>query len=268
MPNTSPLSRNIFLGMSGTLCLAVFIAAGSTGIRANAEEMNELTVSRFAKFTDLEAAQKYFCAQLEESLASADEYAEDIQERVKKNALVLAIIAQSLEHDMTYPPGNSTPSVVRLLAVELSGKVKDYKAAKAIVDKLQPAATSRVASPMNLDNWKVVQGQGAIMKKTSELNAAIKRNLTPTRFEKQTEALKYQTATMAAIGHATLLDTHEVKNPTDLPTYEKYAIEFRTAAADLNKAVHAADQSAALKAFARMDTSCQTCHQKFVPPKK
>jgi cytochrome c556 len=64
------------------------------------------------------------------------------------------------------------------------------------------------------------------------------------------------------------LDKHHVKDPTEHPTYEKYAIEFRTAAAELNKAVHAADQAAALKAFARMDQSCHTCHQKYVQPKK
>jgi cytochrome c556 len=269
MPRPTPLLPCcMFMGMSGALCLAALIFSDSIGFKAQAAEQSDLKVSSFAKAADLDSAQKYFLAQLEESFAVEADYAEDIQERVKKNALVLAIIAQTLEQDNTYPPGKSTPSMVRQFSVELASNVKDYKTSKAIFEKLHTAATSTVPSPMNLANWQVVRGQGAIMKKTNELNSAIKRNLTPARFEKQAEALKYQTATMTAIGQATLLDTHEVKNPADLPTYEKYAVEFRTAAAELNKAVHAADQAAALKAFARMDASCHTCHQKFDPPKK
>lgn len=230
-----------------------------------AEEKPAIKVSEYAPAADLVAAQKYFLTQLEEPLASKPDYAEDTQERVKKNALVLAVLAMNLGlHDTANAAQADAPAQFALF-VELAASVKDYDKTKALYEKLIKA-TGEAESPKLV--WAMIRGQGAIMKKTNELNAAIKRNLTPARFEKQLETLKQQTATMAAIGQATLLDTHEVKNPADLPTYEKYAVDFRNAAAELNKAIHAADQAEALKAFARMDRSCHTCHQKFDPPKK
>jgi cytochrome c556 len=232
-----------------------------------AEEKPAIKVADYARAEDLLSAQTYFLTQFEEPLASKAEYAEDLQERVKKNALVLAIVTMNLGlHEQATPAETKSP-LIYPLAVELAANSKDYDKAKAIYDKLMAATKSAGTADAAPLAWVMVRGQGAIMKKTNELHSAIKRNLTPTRFEKQLNTLKHQTATMAAIGQATLLDTHEVKKEADLPAYERYALEFRTAAAELNKAVHAADQAAALKAFARMDQSCHTCHQKFHPPK-
>lgn len=230
-----------------------------------ADDKPAVKVSDYAPAADLVAAQKYFLGQLDESLASKPDYAEDTQERVKKNALVLAVLSMNLGLHDTVNAAQEHAAGVLPLAIELAAAVKDYDKAKAVHDKLIKAASEKHDGKVA---WAMIRGQGTLMKKTNELNAAIKRNITPTRFEKQAETLKMQTATMAALGQATLLDTHEVKNPADLPEYEKYAVEFRTAAAELNKAVHAADQAAALKAFARMDRSCHTCHQKFDPPKQ
>lgn len=256
-----------YLAASAAICVAAAFALTSFRNKVQAEEKTAVKVSDYAPAEDLIAAQKYFLAQIEESLSSKEDYAEDTQERVKKNALILAVITQNLGlHDTPNAAQASSPKVYAA-AVALAASVKEYDKAKAAYDKLLAAFYPATKASMPLA-WGMVRGQGAMMKKTNELNSAIKRNLTPARFEKQLESLKHQTATMAAIGQATLLDTHEVKNPADLPTYEKYAVEFRTAAADLNKAVHATDQPAALKAFARMNASCHTCHQKFDPPKK
>ncbi len=244
------------------------LAVTSDALRASAaEEKTAVKVSDYAPAEDLIAAQKYFLSQLEEPLSNKAEYAEDLQERTKKNALVLAVITMNLGLHDTANPAQASAAVVFPSAVDLAAKVKDYDQAKAAYDKLQTSFDNSLKATEPL-TWVMVRGQGAMMKKTNELNSAIKRNLTPARFEKQLDALKYQSATMAAIGQATFLDKHHVKDPTEHPTYEKYAVEFRTAAADLNKAVHTADQAAALKAFARMERSCHTCHQKFDPPKK
>lgn len=261
-------SLTLFLTLSIALIAIMVAGLGRTKIAIAAEEKKKVKVSGFASATDLIAAQKFFLAQLDESLSSKPDYAEDTQERVKKNSLVLAVLTMHLGMHDTLNPSQSHAEEVLPLAIDLAAKVGEYDQAKATYDKLQKVVTAKTLSVGPGIKWEIIRGQGAIMKKTNELNSAIKRNLTPARFEKQLETLKYQTATMAAIGQATLLDTHEVKNPADLPTYEKYAVEFRTAAAELNRAVHATDQAAALKAFARMDASCHTCHQKFDPPKK
>ena len=245
---------------------AILVILNQSELAHAAEEKPAVKVSEYAPLEDLVAAQKYFLAQVEDSLGSKEDYAEDTQERVKKNALVLAIVSMNLNLHDTASQAQTTAAAMVPLAIELAGSVKEYEKAKAVHERLVKATVPSENESQKF--WGMIRGQGAIMKKTNELNAAIKRNLTPARFEKQTETLKQQTATMAAIGQATLLDTHEVKNPADLQAYEKYAVEFRTAAAELNKAIHAADQAEALKAFARMDRSCHTCHQKFDPPKK
>jgi hypothetical protein len=269
-------SLSLYLLLS--LCFGAALVMGLKHIpqaRA-AEEKTAVKVSEYASAEDLIAAQKYFLSQLEEPLANKAEYTEDLQERTKKTALILAVLAMNLGLHDTKNAAQTAAPLQYQLALNMAKNVKDFDAAKLSLDLLlqtQPEKPSPDKEKVQVYEgpalkWEMISGQGAMMKKTNELNSAIKRNLTPARFEKQLDALKYQTATMAAIGQATLMDKHEVKNHADLPTYEKYAIDFRTAAAELNKAVHAADQAAALKAFARMDTSCHTCHQKFDPPKK
>lgn len=229
------------------------------------EAAHEVKVSTYAPAEDLVAAQAYFLDQLADTLTSKEEYAEDKQERVKKNALVFAVVTMNLGLHDTAISAQAKAAGLYPLAIELAANAKDYDKAKATYDKLQATTTAPGTGKIA---WGPVRGQGALMKKVNEINSAIKRNLTVARFSKQSNSLKIQSATMAALGQATLLDTHEVKNPTDKPVYEKYAVEFRTAAGELNTAVHAADNAAALKAFARMDASCHSCHQKFVPPKK
>jgi len=241
------------------LCFAAF----------GVETATKVKVSSYAPVEDLVAAQKFFLAQLEEQLASKEEYAEDTQERVKKNALVLAVLSMHLGLHDVKNAAQQSGHMMSLSSEALARSANKYDDAKRSYNLILKSQKEHiwVASGEEFV-WKKISGQGAMMKKVNEINSAIKRNLTAARFAKQLDALKIQTVTLAAIGQATLLDTHEVKNPADFPTYEKYAVEFRTAAAELNKSVHAADQAAALKAFARMDASCHTCHQKFDPPQK
>ncbi len=252
------LSTCLFLGIFST---EQFIIASA------AEKQPIVKVSDYARADDLVSAQKYFLVQLEEPLASKPDYAEDTQERVKKNALVLAVLTMQLGLHDTTNPSQAQAAELLPLTIELAASVKEYDRAKAIFDKIQAVINANSVSSAPEIKWAMVRGQGALMKKMNEINSAIKRNLTPARFEKQLATLKHQSATMAALGQATFLDKHHVKDPMEYPTYEKYAVEFRTAAAELNTAIHAADQAAALKAFARMDRSCHTCHQKFDPPK-
>ena len=274
-------SLALYVLLSGCLGL-VLMAVTPSAPRANAaeekkaEEQTAVKVSDYAPADDLIAAQKFFLSQLEEPLANKAEYAEDLQERSKKNALILAVLAMNLGLHDTKNAAQAAAPMHYQLALSLAKNVKDYDAAKMTFDLLkqtQPEKTTDGKEKVQVVEgpalkWEMVRGQGAMMKKTNELSSAIKRNLTPARFEKQLDALKYQSATMAAIGQATFVDKHHVKDPTEHPTYEKYAVEFRTAAAELNKAVHAADQAAALKAFARTEQSCHACHEKFNPPKK
>lgn len=259
-------SLTLYLTVSIALSAVMIAGFGREKIAQAAEEKQAVKVTEYAPAADLVAAQKYYLTQIEESLASKEEYAEDTQERVKKNALVLAVLTMHLGLHDTPNPAQTSAAVVYPAAIDLAAKVKNYDQTKAAYDKLRASFDNSLKATEPL-TWVMVRGQGALMKKMNEINSTIKRNLTPTRFEKQLEALKHQTATMAALGQATFLDKHHVKDQAEYPTYEKYAIEFRTAAAELNKAVHAADQAAALKAFARMDASCHTCHKKFDPPK-
>ncbi len=152
-------------------------------------------------------------------------------------------------------------------AEELALRVKDQATAKKLFADIVAARSSTMASPAKV-TWAMVRGQGALMKKTNEVVSSIKRNLTEERFAKQQAALREQTVALAALAQATVLDTHEVKNPDDLPTWTKWAVEYRTLAGQLNEKVRAGDREAASKLLRTIDQTCHTCHQKFDPPKK
>ncbi|MGC4004322.1 MAG: hypothetical protein QM811_14860 [Pirellulales bacterium] len=227
-----------------------------------------LAVSTYAPAEDLVAATDATLEQLGESLADPTDYAEDKQERVKKQGLLLATLAMHCGlHDQqnAVKPGSEELYKAALAVAKNSAQ---HAEANRALGEARAARTLVVPTGKSELKWEMIRGQGAMMKKLNEVHAAVKRNLLAARFEKQKANLLVQTASIGAIAQATFLDKHEVKNPAEIPLYEEYAVKFRTSAGELNKAVRDSDLAAATAAFERMNATCHDCHQKFVPPKK
>ncbi|MDX1963108.1 MAG: hypothetical protein SFX18_08140 [Pirellulales bacterium] len=225
-----------------------------------------VSLTDFVEVNHVPLALDDYVAQASELLANPSDFEEAQQERLKKHALSIASLAMTLAQHQREHPLKARAAGIFTAAVELSRHHKDHAQSAAALKKLQSARNADPSSPALLP-WQAVPGLGAQMKRVNELQTTLKRSLTAERFAKTREASNRQSLTLAAIALVTAADTHEVKNPTDLPAWGEYSAEFTAAAGQLHQAIAAENLSEAQQAMDRVNRACHDCHQKFVPQK-
>ena len=220
-------------------------------------------VSSFAPAEDLIHQVNHYVERTQESLANKDDYPMANQARVQKDANTLAVLGLALAlHDNDHKLKGSAAGLIAS-AQELAAGAKDYAKAAAAFEKVQSAATGKTSDGEKPTEWKKVAGQGQLMKQVQLLYNTLRRGTDKRRFAKQKEENAGMAALLAVIAQSAIIDTHEVKDESQLPEWYKLATEMRDSAAELNSAVHAGNQEGAVAALKRMNVSCETCHKQF-----
>ncbi|MGC3969065.1 MAG: cytochrome c [Pirellulales bacterium] len=180
------------------------------------------------------------------------------QEQLAQKANALVALAQSIGLHDGDAKLKAVASDVMTAGRELS-RAKDFATAKTAHDKLTGVIgqTSGGAAP----KWEKFASLGKLMHESAEVNSRLRRNVR--RFARTKDDSAEAAAILAVFAQATLYDTHEVKNPADLPKWYAMAIEMRDAAAELSKSAHAGDEATFKKALDRMGKSCDDCHEVF-----
>ena len=112
------------------LCISLLQVAGRVGRTAQAQGHDAAApkVSRFAPADDLARQAEYYVKELENSVASKDEYKDD-QEKLTKDASTLAVIALALGmHDQ--PNKYKARAGVLIKAAQAAAATKDYESAQ------------------------------------------------------------------------------------------------------------------------------------------
>jgi cytochrome c556 len=220
-------------------------------------------VSEFAPADDLLHQVNHYVERLGESLAKKEDYPAANQARVKKDANTLAVLGLALAlHDSDHKLKQSAGGLIQH-AGELAAASEDYDKAKAAHEKLQKAAAGEVSDVAAPKQWQKVAAQGQLMKQVQLLYNGLRRGTDARRFKKQAEENAGMAALLAVIAQSAIVDTHEVKDPGQLPEWYKLSAEMRDSAAELNQAIHAGKQDTAVAALKRMNVSCETCHKQF-----
>jgi hypothetical protein len=68
---------------------------------------------------------------------------------------------------------------------------------------------------------------------------------------------------MALLSLAMFADTHEVKNEADIPQYQQWATDYRTAMVGVAGALRNKDGQTARELFDQANATCDACHEKF-----
>jgi hypothetical protein len=101
------------------------------------------------------------------------------------------------------------------------------------------------------------------MKQVTFVYNRLKRGMQPNRFDQLADDSARYAAILAVIGQVTNFDTHEVKDPAELPEWYRYCGEMRDAAGEVGAAIHARQLDAAVAGMKKLETSCTGCHQVF-----
>lgn len=219
-------------------------------------------VSAFAPADDLAALVGDYVEDIgaivgDESVFASD----DGRQRLTDYAAALEVVALALalsdeEHDLKKSAGALLQSADEL------GAAKDRQAAQAALDKIEAAAAGRAqaASPEKL-SWKKVAPLGALMNQVTAADTQLRRGLR--RLERRPESVHQPAALLAVIAQEAMHDPPEGAEGEKLAAWRKYCSQMRDAAGELNRAAHAKDTAAATAAVAKLQQSCDACHETF-----
>ena len=215
-------------------------------------------LSKVIPADELVAQAKLTLAELGPLVAGDKEFA-DGAEKFKKEANTLIVLALVLgKHDAEHELKAAAPAV--LPAAQALAKAKNAATAKAELAAVNAALASRPTAASEL-KWEKVASLGRIMEQAESLQTEIRTGMR--RFEPKAADNARLAATLAAIGQASIYDTHEVKDPADLPKWYQLSAGMRDAAGELSAKFKAADEAGATAALSRLQKSCADCHEVF-----
>jgi hypothetical protein len=183
------------------------------------------------------------------------------EEKLGQAAGVLACLAQSLAE---HPQKGDTPvSAVALRGAALAARdAKTLERARAALQQIEAALAGKAGKdPADVSYpWNKLVKMHPMMEEINARNGRIPRVLRRSR-DPEKDALHGVTA--AVLAEAMAADTHEVKDKSRIPEWEKLSHEYQAQMVLFAKAIKAKDSAKARAAFTAANTACDTCHEKF-----
>lgn len=227
-----------------------------------ADNASTTAVSKFAPVADLLQQVDFFIERTAQSLADPLDFDEAKQSRSLKDANTLAALGLLLaNHDQDFPEKAAMPALIKS-SQALAGAQGNAELAKQALAGLQAARSGKGAKGDEV-GWKKVASLKALMKQVPLVHTGLKRGVEPSRLARQKAQSAGQSATLAAIAQASLLDTQWLKSPEDIAKWTEFCVQMRDSAGEVNAGIHAQDQARIAAAMKQMTQSCDDCHAKF-----
>lgn len=219
-------------------------------------------ISSFAPAKDLIQQFDFYIGRISESLADPADFDLAKQSRTLKDANTLAALALMLAvHDDQHP---LKPGAAALLksAQDLSHVDDNAQRGGAALDAIKRARAATEASGETV-KWEKAASLSALMKAVPLVHTGLKRGVEPNRLARQAVQTAGQSAALAAIAQASMLDPEPAKSPAEVHEWVQLCLQMRDASGEVNSAVHAQDQAQVVTAMKRLTQSCDACHAKF-----
>jgi cytochrome c556 len=250
-----------FTRMAGP-CLAAGLAFGGLW-RGYGEPPAPPRLSSFAPAGDLLEQVDFFIGRVEASLADPAGFDAARQARTFKDANTLAVLAMALAlHDEDFPQKAAMPAMLEA-AHELAAAESSGERARASLQAIKAARGGEGARGESSMKWEKTASLAALMKQVPVISAPLKRAVAPGRLERQAKQAAGQSAALAAIAQAALVDLEYADSPEQAAAWVRLCEAMRDGAGEVNAAVHARDPARVAKGMERLMQSCDACHAKF-----
>lgn len=215
-------------------------------------------VEKVISADDLVAEVQYQLEQLNGFVASEGDFAKaNEKKKVAQAAGTIACLAQALvEHDDA--PEKIAAEALRDAALTLK-KPDSIATTKTAIETMQAAMQGKGEGAAEHD-WAKLINLHRMMEEMNARNSQIRRII---RRPKDAAEDSRHASTQAVLGLALIADTHEVKNPDDLPEWNRMATEYQATMSELAKALRSGNLDQAKELYATGAKSCSTCHEKF-----
>ncbi len=198
---------------------------------------------------------------LGQQTASAEAFAMTVEKKeVNQAAGVVACMAQAIVEHPDKAKAKFHAADLRDAAVLLRA-AKTFDDAKKLFAAVKDAHAGKSAGTAKPDaEWNKLTGLGRMMEEVNSRSATIRRGLR--RLQKPEETARDCT-TLAILALAMEVDTHEVKDPAQLPLWRELAVKYRTEMTAMAKAVRTKDTAKATEHFTSANDACNKCHEKI-----
>jgi cytochrome c556 len=222
-------------------------------------------VAPFAPSADLLQQVDTYIDRMDAVLVEPQAFDLAAKSRVVKDANTLAALALVLSlYDEDFPQKAAMPTMLQA-ARRLATADGNYDAASAALAQIKRARAGMADSDASA-KWESVASLSVLMKQVPVIHARLTRGVDRRRLARQAEKSAGESATLAAIAQASIVDTSYAKTPAQAEQWRQYCGEMRDAASEVNAAVHAQDVDRVSAGMKRMLLSCEACHATFRRP--
>jgi hypothetical protein len=234
------------------------VVALTVGTAAAVAEL-PVKLDEFAPVEDLVAEANDRIADLTGDLLKTEESYKEHGDKIRQAASMLAVTAQAIaEHPSASELKAAAPNL-RDAAIVIARSKTITDAGKG-VEQLQAAVKGEAkGAPVEYD-WAKLTRMHPSMEEMNARATLMRRLL---RRPKDPAADSRNCLAIATLALATHADTHEVKNPGDIPKWNAFPKDLADHMASAARAVKAKDKDAAAKHFAAGMETCNRCHEVF-----
>jgi hypothetical protein len=199
-------------------------------------------------------------ARLDKALESDANYEMQKGKEIRQSFGLLALLGQALVESPGPKEGGIDGAALRDAALEFkrNSTSAEAQAALATVHRVLENKSQGEHAPEH--PWNKLINMHPMMEELNAQNSRILKVLKRPRGNAE-EALP--AVTWALLSLAMKADTHEVKNPDDLPKWNAWADDFRHASLKLAEAIRAKDKDEGRKWFDKANETCDACHEVF-----
>lgn len=218
-------------------------------------------VAEVATVEDLVAEINAKVELLGQQVADADAFAKTLEKKeVNQAAGVVACMAQAIVEHPEKAKAKFHAADLRDAAVMLRA-AKTFDDASKLFAAVKEAHAGNSPGTAKADaEWNKLTSQGRMMEEINSRSATIRRGLR--RLQKPDETAR-DCSTLAILALAMEADTHEVKDPAQLPLWKDLSIKYRTEMIAMSKAVRVKDTAQATVHFTAANEACNKCHEQI-----
>lgn len=262
----SPLSRPTSnLRIALTLLFGTVVCLGITFATPPAGRPQKLSTT--ISIPDLQDEAVLQLSLVKQYLDTRKAYADSAKHELPRASGMLAVIGQALAvHDskQTAAEKADRPPIhgptLRDAALKLS-RTKTLDEALATVPNLTKAVLGQAKPAGSLKHpWTGLISLHHIMEELNSRNSRLRRAVRRTR---DPDLAARNAATMGLLGLVILSDTHEVKQETQLPAWQKFSVDFQTNASATARAFRAGDKTKIKPFYLQAAKACAGCHSTF-----
>lgn len=223
----------------------------------------EIKTSSFAPLKPTVAELTYFVDKIGKDLEDKADFTEDQQKRIGLDSSTVAVLALTLGMHDEKTELKAAASKIVDLAVELAGNAEEFDAAKKSYEQLKHAIETKPKGD-ELDWDAPVTDIVALMQQVPIVNDKVRRGVNDNRrFARTAEKTAQKAVTLAAIAHASMMNTDYCGDDEDVKAWKKSCADMRDACTDVYKALMEKDQEKAKAGNDRVVETCDACHHRF-----